>query len=404
MKKVNLKIGDPKILIKGKPNEKEWGLYQFPKFKRTLSGDILAAWNYAKDDITYADLSGGKIPVNAVSKDGGENWKPVIKLEETEILGIKMKNGKYFKGFVEKSAHRVDYWEKLDNVLNYNKETYFAEDFENCEDTKVYAKEYDPETGKTTQFEVKVNWPYMPLRRCKYGEDNNYVYPVTMLFALCNCSGPIAIDGDLYFVLYASGFDSEASSKEDAIYKYCGKSGVYVFRSADCGRTWDYTSQLLIDDDTYSKHWMFEGFTEPFMSKMPDGSVVMLIRTGSSNPCYLARSTDNCKTWSKPVVFDEIGVFPHIVSLGCGVTIASYGRPYLKIRATADPSGLEWDEPITVKLFPSDDKEGQKSCYYTGLLEIDDYNALLIYSDFNVPDDDENLVKGIIVRKITVKK
>jgi len=74
------------------------------------------------------------------------------------------------------------------------------------------------------------------------------------------------------------------------------------------------------------------------------------MRTGCNHPSYIARSTDKCRTWSKPQRFDDIGVFPQILPLTCGVTLASYGRPRLKIRATSDPAGMHWEAPVELPL------------------------------------------------------
>ena len=97
------------------------------------------------------------------------------------------------------------------------------------------------------------------------------------------------------------------------------------------------------------------------MSQLPDGSISILLRTGGNNPSYIARSTDGCKTWTKPKIFDSNGVLPQILTLKNGITLASYGRPILKVRATSDPSGIDWEEPIVLPLTESTDpRENEK--------------------------------------------
>jgi hypothetical protein len=125
----------------------------------------------------------------------------------------------------------------------------------------------------------------------------------------------------------------------------------------------------------------------------------MLIRTGSNHTSLIARSVDDCKTWTKPIPFDTIGVLPQILPLPCGVTLASYGRPEMRIRATADSTGQQWEDPITVEI----SSKGQwESCYYTKLLPLDDSSALFVYSDFQYPDADGNRVKAIVARKVHI--
>jgi hypothetical protein len=101
-------------------------------------------------------------------------------------------------------------------------------------------------------------------------------------------------------------------------------------------------------------------------------------------------------------VFDEIGVLPQITRLACGVTLATYGRPIIYLKATDDESGGEWTEHIEIGISPSDH---DRSCCYTRLLPIDDKSALLVYSDFNFSEKASGEPKkSILVRKITIQK
>ena len=139
------------------------------------------------------------------------------------------------------------------------------------------------------------------------------------------------------------------------------------------------------------------------MDVMPDGSFVMLLRTGSTNPSYIVRSTDKCRTWTKPAVFDECGVLPQILSLPCGVTLAAYGRPDMRLRATSDPAGMQWEDPILVDLYGMKVEDAfYRSCFYTHFLPVDDNTALWIYTDFQYPNPDGEGVKTVLVREIKV--
>ena len=163
-------------------------------------------------------------------------------------------------------------------------------------------------------------------------------------------------------------------------------------------------SGVYVDDSVRSAEGgLFEGFCEPTLCASPNGSVIMLMRTGCPRPSYIVRSTDMCKTWSKPKIFDDCGVFPQLLSLPCGVTLASYGRPSLRIRATSDPSCENWEPPIRLALSGEPSANFQSlSCFYTGLISISDNEALIIYSDFQYPNDDGIPVKTILSRRITV--
>ena len=319
-----------------------------------------------------------------------------------------MKNGKCFAGFLRKGAYSVDYFEKYTPtyISQACGKRYFAKEIEETQDTTVYGIESDPVSGEETLFACNINWPYMPIGVTTSG----MVYPATMTFSLSGRCGLLMSGEKMYFSLYTHGFNSDASNPENALLPYMDKYCVYIFESCDCGRTWNYLSQIPTNEEVMKLNPNAEGFCEPMMARLPDGSISILLRTGSNNPSFIARSTDNCKTWSKPQIFDSNGVLPQLLTLECGVTLASYGRPILKVRATSDPSGIEWEEPIVLPLTESTDpKENEKpwgkrqqSCFYTGLLASSENTAFLVYSDFHYPNPDGIQVKSILVRKITV--
>jgi len=92
-----------------------------------------------------------------------------------------------------------------------------------------------------------------------------------------------------------------------------------------------------------------------------------------------------------------------LLTLPCGVTLASYGRPMLRICATYDPAGINWIEPITIPLYGETNLgKGSNSCFYTSLLPTGDNTALMIYSDFDYPNTNGIPVKSILVREVTV--
>ena len=161
-----------------------------------------------------------------------------------------------------------------------------------------------------------------------------------------------------------------------------------ILRSTDSGRTFDLWSEIPYAPDAAvdPKAATRNGFTEPTVCFLPDGSVLCLMRTtdgGGPGPLYSARSTDNGKTWSQPAVFDDLGVWPQMLRLKNGVTLAVYGRPGLYVRATADPAGLRWAQRVTIVPPGAIHTE---TCSYAALLPLSDDRALLAYSDFNLPN------------------
>ena len=390
-----IRVSEPTVLVQGRPEDRIWGHYQFPGLHRNTDGSICASWCYNRDDIGYASDENPDGATHSTSYDNGKTWVLGGKQEGCSAK-VPMHNGKYFMGFTSKGAYKTDYLDKYTPAFAADGfRMFFAEEIAETVDTVVTATECDPATGKTETFECKINWPYMPLTQ----HPGKMVYPVTMAFSLSGRS-VLSLDGDLYYPMYCRGFNSFAASREEAADEFSRYAGVYFFKSTDNGRTWDLLAQFRVDNTVEG---YAEGFDEPEMDVMADGSFVMLMRTGSDNPSYYVRSTDKGVTWTKPMKFDTIGVVPQIQALPCGVTIATYGRPEMRIRATADRSGLQWADPVTVPMSAAPGSGPfQTSCFYTDTLAVDDNTALFIYTDFMYPNENGVPVKTVLVRTVTV--
>ena len=388
--KFHLEIGEPIVVTQGAVGDNAWGHYQFPGLSYTLDGNILATWNYSSDTIDdYVNTVRKK-----VSTDGGLTWSDDASLCSTPDK-FQMSNGKYFAGFERANAHPATWQNAYEPAITWGTnggyKLYFAEDMPKNEDTTVWGYEYDPATDTTEKFECTVNWPHAAITEYPGGK----IYPMTQMFSLSQ-DNIIIVDGVMYLAMYFYGFNSTSPTREYAVGNYCKFYSTYIFSSEDNGRTWNFLSQFMpVAGLTFS-----EGFCEPTLNVMPDGSIMILMRSGgNSYPCYWARSTNKCKSWSSLRKFDDIGVLPQMVTLDCGVSIATYGRPYMRIRATADPTGKTWEKAQTFDMYSG---ENNASCYYTDLLALDDTHALWIYSDFKYPNADGVLVKSIITRVITV--
>jgi len=89
-----------------------------------------------------------------------------------------------------------------------------------------------------------------------------------------------------------------------------------------------------------------------------------------------------------------------LLTLGCGVTLAAYGRPGLFVRATNDPSAKTWG-PRAAVVDPAPD--GPDTCAYSCLLPVDGRTALIAYSDFRHIGEDDQMHKSIKVREIAIQ-
>jgi len=114
---------------------------------------------------------------------------------------------------------------------------------------------------------------------------------------------------------------------------------------------------------------------------------------------YSAAMSDRAEAAADEMLeINDRGVLPRMLTLDNGVTLASYGRPGLFVRATADPSGLEWEPRVTV-VEPLEQRAD--TCSYSRLLALDERTALLAYSDFNYPDAQGRKRKSLLVRTVT---
>ncbi len=393
---LTLRFGKPAVIEQGDVGDQIWGHYQFPAIRRMTDGSLRISWSYGRDTIEYKhDVT--PRATYAVSRDEGKTWERGGACSGSGAANL-MPNGKYFAGFRGKGAYRADYMAKYEPAMTWGQyKMYFAEDIAETVDTAVSAYEYDPATGKTEEFACRINWPHMPIVQFPGG----LLYPVTQVFALC-AGAVTTVDGVLYLPAYGYGFDAFAPDREAAKFENARYFSVFFFKSADCGRTWELLSQIKAGGPVtdYS-----EGPCEPEMTVAPDGSFVMLFRTGSNNPCYVVRSTDRGVTWSTPRRLDDIGVLPQILSLPCGVTLATFGRPKMRFTAADDPAAMDWAVPQTFPLSaPAGMNAFQVSCFYTDLFPVSDDTALFAYTDFMYPNEYGAPAKTVLVRTVTVIK
>ena len=403
-----LQFDAPAVAYYGKETDDAWGQHAFPYIYHTADGLITLSWQYGEDKVGGTMTSFSKATAN-----GGKSWVPAA--STTGAREKLMPDGKYFSAFLSKGTTQKFSTAKYTPALSWGSyKMFFAEDFKDDESAgelgiiNLTCRVYNPDTKQDETIESVVNWPYAPITVHPGG----ITYTLSGVFGLNGSNVICTEDGTLYVCIYCNGFDSFASSREDAVNSGVepGKSCVYVFESTDSAHTWNLVAQMLptaeraaksVNWKTYTDH--FEGFDEPKMIEMPDGSFLMLMRSGASRTLFVTRSTDNCRTWTEPEAFDELGVLPQLLKLDCGVTLASYGRPELRMRATSDPTGVTWED--SVKL-PTAAKDGtpwlNTSCFYTSMVAVDANTAIVAYTDFQYPNKDGVPVHTVLTRRVTV--
>lgn len=376
--RVKIELGDPVIIAQSPPlpsDRDHWGICQFPLVER-LGGKLYCEYHIGKDSA----LAYGKPKGHAVSADGGVTWRKC----GNPGGGVPISGDRYLRHKIAAALPLSDMTlpEKPDGFLiSYGLRR------------NVYRAEKLPEEFWRFPFEITGEgrtpttvWKniHVPDAAAYTGEG---VLPRPMFWRVRK-----APNGRIWAVGYPYFFIGNSKPANGAL--FCV--------SDDGGETFFYLSRIPYQpdpnaDDHYRAR---DGFSEPDICFLPDGSVFCLLRTTDGNgigPTYYAKSFDGGENWSRPKAFDNNGVWPCLCALKNGVTLASYGRPGLFLRATADGAGLDWDDRIEL-IAPGDMQT--KTCSYSEIVPTGENEAYIVYSDFAYPNADGVKVKTILGRKI----
>ena len=377
---VKIRIEEPVVIARAPIGVKGWGFWQFPEAEQSDSGDIHVFYHIAEDSATaYGSPKG-----HAISKDGGKSWE-----EKEGFLGfgIKVKNGDSIMKHTQAPI----------NLAGLNLPKPVTEFISYGRKMAVFKREDLPD-----------NYGSWTLLRKKKDETEFKVETVSVEVpgnALITTEGVLAKnmmwrirpmpDGNVCAMVYRSRIIENKMQKFSAQFLI----------SSDSGYNWKLIGEIPYEfEPGYDKYDKVRGgFSEPDITFLLDGSAFCLIRTTDGHgpgPVYWSKSTDGLKTWSKPKFFDKLGVWPELLTLGNGITAASYGRPGLFLRATKDPGGVTWDEPVEI-ISPDSYGLQNDTCSYSAMTAIGKDSALLVYSDFNYPDENNVMRKTILARKIT---
>jgi BNR repeat-like domain len=378
-----LTLGKPVVVSRAPLGLKHWGPWQFPKIERLADGRLHVSFHIEADSAKAYGLPVG----HAVSSDDGKTWQAVPNAPAGG--GLLLPNCDRLTSEPLRSLPVADL--ALPKPIATRKGT--------------YGSTYDIYMLEDLPAKLRDGWHFS---RCRAGQDTwveevatvrlpgeirytaEGVFTFPWLWRMC-----LAPDGSIWGMTYPWRAPNRTLRE----------LWLPVFmRSTDNGHTWDLQSEIAYHGDpaadpVWNKR---DGFTEPMVAFLPGGSMLALLRTTDGmgiGPLYICYSHDGGKTWSTPEVFDNLGVWPTLVTLKNGVTLAAYGRPGLFLRATADPEGRSWADRVAVV------KPGERhkdTCSYPDLLVTGDNSALLVYSDFNYPDDQGALRKAILVRTVTV--
>ncbi len=137
------------------------------------------------------------------------------------------------------------------------------------------------------------------------------------------------------------------------------ENAICAVESYDDGETWEFVSLLPAPKEHKGKP--LSGVCEPHCVDLGDGIILAAVRCfllGANRSMdqhkftmYLCRSTDNGRTWEKPVFLERYGAPGHFMIHSSGVLILSCGKRVDKygqyVRISRD-KGLTWEDDIMI--------------------------------------------------------
>ena len=382
MKKFRLRFDEPVAVAMG-PTWEEigWGPWQFPSIGMSDDGTIYVSCHSGKDSV----LDYGKESYWFSSKDGGKTWEKADPKDAPKCF-TKCPNGDRIRSvecppvdcpddifdgvecaFSVKEEESEDEWRvyRFDDIKpGFFERKWKFKRLRAGED--VCIEEYSP----------VLDWKYMPIVKSPTGALPPFAFGRVRQ----------APDGAMWVTHYCNGLEPETGKSVDGLAEY-------FFRSDDCGKSWRYASWL----DPRGTEGAYV-FCEGDISWTPAGCAVALLRGASS---FYAVSRDGGYTWDSPKLFDEKRYAqPSVKCLDCGVTLATIGRPGIRLRWSADPDCESWSEPIDI----IDEEHGMDSCCYTEILALSENEAMIVYTHFRHKDENGKEGKTLMTVKVTVEE
>lgn len=308
---VSVRVSEPRRI--SPPGGRHW----FPRLCWLPDGSLLQ-FNATVDDETNA-LAQENASAGRVSKDGGGAWQE-IPMPTRYGFPVTLADGR---------------------VRSFSYQQWRG-------GTLAVGKRSDWRPGQTAWSAEEPYYVHMPLTAIR---------PKAPGIAGMNFDRTVMLepDGSLFATLYGH---FEGDTRYRAI---CA-------RSTDDGENWRYLSTIAYDPVINAR----EGYNEPVVARVKDGSLLAVLRTGGrENPIWQSRSLDNGQTWSAPHNLGVYSVDPELCLMHSGILACSFGRPTVNIMFSLDGSGHEWTTPTTIF-------SGNSTCY-TGLREVAPGRLLLVY-------------------------
>lgn len=138
----------------------------------------------------------------------------------------------------------------------------------------------------------------------------------------------LEISPDLWLMTMYGNMETDTvlPSNRDAMKELEYMMRTIIVESGDKGRTWNYLSTVAVP---HAGEPVGEGFVEPAITKLNDGRLLCVMRSGHHFPLYSSWSADTGKTWTPPLYtgFDR-GCDPCLITLHDGRIALSWGKRF----------------------------------------------------------------------------
>lgn len=132
----------------------------------------------------------------------------------------------------------------------------------------------------------------------------------------------------------------------DAVYRQL------LLASVDGGLNWTVRATVAYDPNL-SSSGAYQGFCEGVFTRDGQQGLIVVMRTGSYQPMYIARSDDAGRTWTTPRKISTpnglpvMSVYPAMERLADGSLLLMVGRPGLSLLRSFD-DGVTWSNPTWI--------------------------------------------------------
>ena len=257
--------------------------------------------------------------------------------------------------------------------------TYFNHPRESFYDERWWLHTCKDKTLQALARGAVESWKAMPEEKFKSGSfirksiDGGRTWEKAIKVPVTAPHGPIKLrDGRLLYV--GSPFYFEGYER----------GRLYVMESSDEGETWQQIS--TIDKPASEKN----DFYEPHCIELPNGRIFAAIRTQPTSDYLDIRlsgcfSDDGGHGWSEPVPLGIFGAPPHLLLHSSGAVVLTYGRrlaPFGERARISYDNCLTFGEEIVISEEAKDHDMG-----YPSTVELSDKSLLTVYYQ-KLPEDD----------------